>query len=299
MERCALVIDLGGTKMAAACVQASGAITHRRSAPTPPGGGEAVVRAVVDIIQRLPMKNVCAIGVDVAGLAYPDGAVWAPNIPGWERMPLGKMLSTQLAVPVLIDSDRNACVTGEAWRGAARGCHDVVFVAIGTGIGAGIISGGRLLRGTGELAGCMGWMSIEPRYLQKYKQCGCLEFHVSGPGMSRTATRAFRTPTSTRELVKLAREGNPAANRILRHAGEYLGTALANVVSLLNPQKIVIGGGASAAGELLLAPAREAMHKWAQPLAVKQVQIVRSRLGASAPLLGMAKIIFDMCADGS
>jgi glucokinase len=299
VERYALVVDLGGTKIAAARVAASGAITHHRSTFTPPEGGKAVVEAIADVIRQLPMQHVYAIGVDVAGLAYPDGSVWAPNISGWERMPLGKSLNRQFALPVLIESDRNACVTGEAWRGAARGCRDVVFVAIGTGIGAGIISGGRLLRGAGELAGCLGWMSVQPRFREKYKQCGCLEFHAAGPGMARAATRAMRTTTSTRELLKLAKQGNAEANRVVRHAGESLGIALANVVSLLNPQKIVIGGGASAAGELLLAPARSAMRQWAQPLAVEQVKIVRSTLGANAPLLGMAKMTFEMCGEKS
>jgi glucokinase len=299
VERHALVVDLGGTKIAAARVGDSGTITHRASVATPPEGGQAVVDAIAEVIRRLPMKNSCAIGVDVAGLAYPDGAVWAPNISGWERMPLGKSLRREFGLPVTIESDRNACVIGEAWRGAAHGCSDVVFVAIGTGIGAGIISGGRLLRGVGELAGCLGWMSVEPRFLEKYKRCGCLEYHAAGQGMARVITRALRTKTSTREMVKLAKEGNHAANHVLRHAGEYLGIALANVVSLLNPQKIVIGGGVAAAGELLLAPAREAMRQWAQPLAVEQVQIVRSRLGSNAPLLGMAKVTLESCAGTS
>lgn len=209
MERDALVVDLGGTKIAAACVRTSGAITHRSSAATPREGGKAVIQAIIDVIRSLPMKRVCSIGVDVAGLAYPDGAVWAPNIPGWEHMPLGRLLTAQFGLPVLIESDRNACVVGEAWRGAARDCQDVVFVAIGTGIGAGIISGGRLLRGAGELAGCLGWMSIEPHFLQKYKQCGCLEFHAAGPGMARAITRALGTPISTRELVTLAKQEIP------------------------------------------------------------------------------------------
>ncbi|MGC1782229.1 MAG: ROK family protein [Acidobacteriaceae bacterium] len=293
MERFALVVDLGGTKIAVARVDSAGNMTHRRVAPTPHSGGKAVVAAIIDLLQQIPSKGACAIGVDVPGCAYADGSVWAPNLPGWKRMPLGAMLNEHCKLPVLIESDRNAFVTGEAWQGAARGCRDVVFLAIGTGIGAGIISGGRLVRGSGELAGSLGWMALETCFLPPYKQVGCLESHVAGPGMAACASRALKTATTTRELIQLARQGNPAAKKIVAQAGEYLGLALANLVSILNPEMIVVGGGVAAAGNLLLSPAKKSMRQWAQPLAAKQVRIVRSRLGERAALLGLAKLAFD------
>jgi glucokinase len=292
----ALVADLGGTKIAAARVDATGKITHRLAAPTPAAGGKAVVAAVIDILQQLPQQGVCALGIDVPGLAYPDGSVWAPNLSGWKRMPLGAMLNAHFHLPALIESDRNAFVTGEAWQGAARNCRDVVFLAIGTGIGAGIISGGRLLRGSNELAGCLGWMATGSRYRARYKEIGCLESHLAGPAIAREASRIRKTATTTRELIHLARQGDPGAKKLIAQTGEYLGLALANLVSLLNPEMIVIGGGVAAAGNLLLAPARETMRQWAQPLASKQVRVVRSRLGERAALLGMAKIVFDFAA---
>ncbi len=292
----ALVVDLGGTKIAAARVDTAGKITHHYVAPTPPEGGKAVVVAVIDILQRLPQQGVCALGVDVPGLAYTDGSVWAPNLSGWKRMPLGAMLNVHFQLPVLVESDRNAFVTGEAWQGAARNCRDVVFLAIGTGIGAGIISGGRLLRGSNELAGCLGWMATGSRFLPKYKDIGCLESHLAGPGIAREASRIRKTATTTRELIQLARQGDPAAKKVIAQTGEYLGLALANLVSILNPEMIVVGGGVTAAGNLLLSPARDTMRQWAQPLAAKQVRIVRSRLGERAALLGMAKMAFDLAA---
>lgn len=297
MDRFALVVDVGGTKIAAARVDVSGKVTHNHVAATPSGGGEAVVAAIVDVLQKLPRTDACAIGIDVPGLAYTDGSVWAPNLPGWKRMPLGAMLKEHFKLPVLVESDRNAFVTGEAWQGAAHNCKDVVFIAIGTGIGAGFISGGRLIRGSRELSGCLGWMSVGQRFLPRYKNVGCLESHLAGPGIAREASRMRKTATTTRELIELARTGDPTAKKILKQTGEYLGIALANLVSILNPEMIVIGGGVAAAGNLLLAPARDTMRQWAQPLACKQVRIVCSRLGERGALLGMAKIAFDKASE--
>ncbi|MGH9395426.1 MAG: ROK family protein [Terriglobia bacterium] len=293
MGRFALVADLGGTKIAVARVEDTGRITHQMVARTPAIGGKAALEAMIHLLRQLPVKGARALGVDVPGLAHPDGTVWAPNIPGWKRMPVGEMLTRHFKLPVVVDSDRNAFVTGEAWKGAAQTCRDVVFVAIGTGIGAGIISGGRLIRGHGELAGCIGWMAVRDQFLPRYKSVGCVEFHVAGPGIANEAQRIFKRPVTTRDVVRLARAGDPRARKILSGAGEILGLALANLVDTLSPEMIVIGGGVAAAGSLLLSPAQETMRRWAQPLAANQVQIRRSRLGARAGLLGAAKLAFD------
>jgi len=293
MSRDLLVADLGGTKIAAARVEQSGQITDRLVAVTPLEGGRAVADAIVGLLQQLPAKGACALGVDVPGLAGADGIVWAPNIRGWEKMPLGRILGRRFHLPVLVESDRNAFVTGEAWLGSARNCRDVVFVVIGTGIGAGIISGGRLIRGHGELAGCLGWMATRDRYLSEYKAAGCLESHAAGPGIARAAQRIFGRAPDTREVVALARRGDRRAAEVIRRAGCDLGRALANLVDVLNPEMIVVGGGVAAAGNLLLDPARDELKKWAQPLASRQVVIRRSRLGSRAGLLGIAKLCFD------
>ena len=253
----------------------------------------AVVEALAGLFRRLPAQGANALSVDVPGLAYPGGLVWAPNIPGWDRMPLGKILRRRFNLPVLVESDRNAFVTGEAWQGRAKGFRDIVFIIIGTGIGAGIISAGRLIRGRHQLSGCLGWMAVRDRFLPVYRTVGCLEAHVAGPGIARSARRVFQRDTQVREVVALARQGDPRAKKILAQAGHYLGLALANLVDILNPQIIVIGGGVASAGRLLLAPAERTMRQWAQPLAVQQVRITRSRLGGRAGLFGAAKLCFD------
>jgi len=291
MKRVALVADLGGTKIAVARVDEAGAIEALQRYPTPAAGGMAVVNAIARALRQLPPKGAVGIGIGVPGLAYPDGAVWAPNIPGWKRLPLGAELRTRFGLPVAVESDRNTFVSGEAWLGSAKNCRDVAFVAIGTGIGAGIISGGRLVRGWGELAGCVGWMAVRERFMTGYEAIGCLEFHVAGPGIARAAEAVLKRPIDAREVVRLARQGNVQAREVLAEAGRILGVGLANLVDILNPQMIVVGGGV--AGELLLAPAREALRRWAQPLAGKQVRIRRSKLGGAGGLLGAAKLCFD------
>jgi glucokinase len=292
-QRFALVADLGGTKIAVARVDAAGQMTHWLHAATPPSGGSQVADAVADLLAELPRERACAVGVAVPGLARPDGTVWAPNLPGWTHMPVGRMLSNRLGLPVMLESDRNACVVGEAWKGRAQRSRDAVFVTVGTGIGAGIISGGQLLRGSSELAGCLGWLPVREKYLAAYKTMGCLEYYAAGPGITRAGRRAFRKAVTPERIVALARGGDARARRVLADAGSALGVALAAVVDILNPEIIVVGGGMAAAGDLLLAPARRTMRPWAQPLACRQVRVVRSSLGRRAPLLGMAKICFD------
>src|SRR5215469_2464240 len=122
-----LAADIGGTKIAAARVHYSGKLSDYRETATPSEGGRSVVDAVADLLQSLAAPDARAVAVDVPGLAYPDGRVWAPNISGWTRMPLRSALQKRLCLPVLVESDRNAFVVGEAWRGAARNCLDVIY----------------------------------------------------------------------------------------------------------------------------------------------------------------------------
>lgn len=285
-----VAVDVGGTNIRAARVSNTGRISHRCETATPSRGGTAVIDAVLRLVERIPREDVRAIGVDVPGLAYRNGDVWAPNIRGWKRMPLGERLRSKLRLPVVVDSDRNAFVVGEAWKGAARDCSNVVFIAVGTGIGSGILVEGRLLRGQNELAGCVGWMAVRDRFLPGYEKVGCLESHAGGLGIGAIATRRLRCRITAQEATQRAIAGDPAARAVLRECGSYLGMAMANLVSTLNPQILVLGGGVAGAGELILAPAREAMRKWAQPLAARQTRVVLSSLGDAASLLGMARL---------
>lgn len=291
-----LAADIGGTNIRAARVSRTGRISHRVETATPAKGGSAVVETLLALLNQIPRDGACALGVDIPGLAYRNGDVWAPNIPGWKRMPLRKKLQQRLGMPVVVVSDRNAFVLGEAWKGAGRRCRDLVFVAVGTGVGAGILVDGRLLRGHDELAGCLGWMAVCDRFLPKYGKVGCLENHSAGIGIAAEARRHFKRRMTAREVALLAAQGDARARKILRDAGNYLGLALANLVSTLNPEMIVLGGGVTDAAEFMLPAARQTMQRWAQPIAVRQTRLVCSELGGSASLLGAAKLAFNTIA---
>lgn len=291
-----LAADIGGTNIRVAKVNASGRISHHFETATPAQGGTAVIEALLMLLDKIPSDGARALGVDVPGLAYPNGDVWAPNIRGWKRMPLGRRLRKRLRISVIVESDRNAFVVGEAWKGAARNCRDVVFVAVGTGVGAGILVDGHLVRGHDELAGCVGWMAVRDEFLPGYAKVGCLESHAAGTGIGAEAERRFKRKITAREVALLAKRGDELAQKLMHEAGCYLGLGLANLVSILNPEVIVLGGGVAEARGAILAAARKTMMRWAQPIAVKKTRLVLSQLGGSASLLGVAKLAFDNAA---
>jgi len=179
-------------------------------------------------------------------------------------------------------------VTGEQWLGAACGLTDVTFLAVGTGIGAGIISGGRLIRGAGDIAGAVGWFALDPRTKEIYKRVGCFEAESAGPALARRAGGQL----TTEAIIERARHGDSAARQIVDETIQYLAMGVANLVSVLNPQMIVLGGGLMQAGDLFLEPVRREMLQWAQPIAAKQVRIELSALGEDAGMLGAARLAF-------
>ena len=188
-RRLALVADLGGTKIAAARVDDTGRITHRLSVPTPPAGGLAVLMRSPRLLRRLPVKGAAGSGWTSRAWPIRMGGLGA-EYPGWERMPLAGCCASGCIAGRC--RERPQCLRHRrGMEGSAKGCSDVVFVMIGTGIGAGIISGGRLIRGYGELSGCAGWMAVRDRFRRGYASVGCLESHAAGPGIARAAVRIF------------------------------------------------------------------------------------------------------------
>jgi glucokinase len=209
-----------------------------------------------------------------------DGIAWAPNL--WERteVPLLREVSGRLPVPILMESDRAGYVLGEQWLGIAQGLTDVVFVAIGTGIGAGIIAEGQLIRGIGGSAGAVGWMTLDGS--------GNWEALCAGPGVARRGGR-----TSAESVVAAAQSGDEKCRRTLEETAAYIGMGVANLISIFNPQIVVLGGGVMQAGDLLLEPVRREVAKWALPRAVAQARIEISQLGERAGLLGAARLALE------
>ena len=284
-----IALDLGGTKLAAAVVAAGGQIVSRlkwavdgsRVAEQVAGAASAVLAEA-----GLEWKDVAAAGLIVPGIAYPGGDVWAPNLFGHARVALGPLLP--LPVPLRIESDRAGYVLGEQWMGAARGLSDVVFLAVGTGIGAGILSAGRLVNGAGGVAGAVGWFALSPDRRALYKQVGCWEAEAAGPALARRAGMA-----RAEEVAEAARRGDTNARAALRETARWLGMGIANLVSLLNPEMVVLGGGLMHASDLLLEDIRSEVLEWAQPVAAEQARIEVTQLGDDAGLLGAARLALD------
>jgi glucokinase len=302
-----LAIDLGGTKCSAAVVDQSGRIVSRRNVSVDISSASAPVLQIVDLANELaaekkPKQAYVAAAIAIPGLVRRTGTVWAPNLPGWERMPLASRLQRAIGIPVIVESDRNAAVLGESWRGAARGKSDAIVLMIGTGIGAGILSGGRLLRGAHELSGCAGWLTITRAELPNIFGTGELESLAAGPAIARAAQQRLRSQeqsslsqceisrVTAHEVATAARNGDRLALDVFANAGRFLGYGIANMVSILDPEVVILGGGLSAVADLYLESLRNAMMERAQPISAKQVRVVVSRLGGKANLLGCAHI---------
>src|SRR6185437_10706256 len=300
MPRTVFAADLGGTKLAAALLTTKGKFLARKTETVDKSSTMAPVEQICRMAPEVSGKTkICAAGIAVPGLVRRNRTVWAPNLPGWEKVPLENLLRKRLQVTVQVESDRNAAVLGETWRGVARGKSDVVVLVVGTGIGAGILSGGEVLRGAHELSGCAGWMAVSEAEGDEVRRRGGLEAFACGPALVRAAVSSIEAglggklaglPASelTAEIIaRMAREHDPFARQIFQRAGKLLGLAVANLISLFDPQVVIVSGGMSAAADLFYDTLKETALARCQPLAAKQVQIKLSRLGNDANLLGM------------
>jgi glucokinase len=288
-----IAVDLGGTKLTTALVDQGGRVSGRTKRPVARTGLDASVKqiqlAINESLNASQVGDLCGVGLIVPGIFNKrSGEAWAPNLWGHAYVPLLAELHRVLEVPITIDSDRAGYVLGEQWLGAARGLHDVVFLAVGTGIGAGIISGGRLLHGSGGIAGAVGWFALDALHREEYSRMGCWEAEAAGPALARRLNS-----NSAEDVVAAARSGDPAALAAVEDTARYLGLGIANLISILNPEMIVLGGGLMQAGDLFLPTIRSMLPIWAQPIAAQQVRIELTQLGEDAGLLGAARLAFD------
>ena len=311
-------IDLGGTKISGALFTPEGLILKKDLKLIGDHSGADVgslIRSMVDNLLRYAgQKNmkVDAIGCCVPGAVnQKEGTVWAPNIPGWEEYPLEEELSVSFArenIRVLIDSDRACSILGEVWQGAAQGCKDAIFLAVGTGIGAGIMANGRILRGSHDIAGAIGWMALQRPYLEKFISCGCFEHYASGDGLARVALEYLSEDKSysgilkgispeelsARDVFDACQSGDSLASKVIGTAVEFWGMATANLVSLFNPEIVIFGGGVFGPATSLIADIAAEAKKWAQPVSIRQVRFEPSRLGGDAALTGAACLALKM-----
>ena len=300
--------DLGGTKLAVAAFTGDGDVIERDVTALGGREGSAVGSLIGERIELMRVQHRSeAVGVCVPGLYRADrGTVWAPNIGGWDDYPLLEELSGALGrnVRVTIDSDRAAYILGEAWRGAARGAKDAIFLAVGTGIGAGILVDENIVRGHGDVAGAIGWLAVDRPFKSRYVQHGCLEDQASGPGLVRvahdliTADPTYKGVLATKKRGELDpgaifaayESGDRIARGVIDNAIELWGMAVANLVSLFNPEIIVFGGGVFGPATQFLDRIYVEAKRWAQPIAITQVRLAASSLASDAGLFGAARL---------
>lgn len=323
MSSHAIGVDLGGTKILTALISETGDIVYRHRIPTPQMGPESVVSVIRDSITTvlaeagLAKEEVAGVGVGAPGPLDPrSGVVFeAPNLVGWRNVPLRDLLAAQLrstqasaALPIFVEHDANAAALAEWWIGAGRGVKDLIYITVSTGIGGGIIIGGKMVHGVTGAAGEIGHMTIDINGpLCHCGNRGCLEVLASGPAIARVAREeiAAGRPTTMLETAggkpeaitgetvdRAARTGDALAGEIFDRAGTYLGVGVANLINLLNPARIIIGGGVSKAGDLLFAPVKRTVRERALKRPATDAQIVPAALGDDAGVVGAGAVVF-------
>jgi glucokinase len=297
-------VDLGATNARVAIANADGEIEARRAFALPSGSPVDVLQKVGRTIDDLARgvwvgARAAAIGVALPGAVDTSRGTVASiaNLPGWDDVPIAEILGSRDAaggrIPVAIENDANAAAVGEGWLGAAKRLTDYVFVALGTGIGCGIVSGGRLVRGAHFLAGEAAFFRMTREQVRAGGWDACLESLVGGRAAQTQAETTLGAKATAAQLFDAARGGNADAAAWQASVQEYLAMAVVDMVSLLDPQMVVFGGGvAHAQGEALLGPVRELVHRCV-PV---RVPIVRSELGEDAQVLGAVRLASEQLA---
>ena len=308
-----LAADLGGTNLRAATVDYEGNIGVRVKQPTPqsPRDASEIVQALVLAARECESKiqrrggSIRAASVVVPGTVDISGetVVQAPNVPSLNGFRLGEALKEELGWPTLLENDANAAAVGELWMGAARGCRTIVCVTLGTGVGGGVILDGKLWRGADGSAGELGHTTVEPFGGLRCKcgNTGCLELFASATAIVRLTREALPDyPDTVLDAGRLTSEGiyeagmkgDALALAVLTKMGTYLGAGLSNVVNLLNPEMIVVGGGVANGWQLFGKYTRSEVERRAFPVAVRRLKIEPAKCGDDAGLLGAARLAF-------
>jgi glucokinase len=286
-------VDVGGTKILAALVSRDGSLERRREHPTPLESQEALFEALVGAVEEQPLGGVGAVGFGVPSRVDQERGVvgGSVNIP-LHDLALRDRAAERLRLPVAIENDANAAALAEWTAGAGRGTRDMVMLTLGTGVGGGLVLGGRPYRGWAEL----GHIVVE----QDGKPCqgtctghGHLESYCTGPAATEAAREVFGPAADAHRLVRLAREGDDDAREILAAVGRRLGAGIGSLVNVFHPQAVVIGGGFGvAAFEYLLPAAREVVAREALAPGGTDVRIVPAELGTAAGVIGAGLAAF-------
>ena len=306
-------IDLGGSKILTGLVDSQGKILVSDERATPATkSARAVTRAILDSVHdvlengAIRISEVAAVGIGAAGISNPDtGVVFAsPHLPRWRDVPLRDILQEKLGKQVFLMNDANAAALGEFYFGAARSARDFIYITLSTGIGGGIVIGGRLYTGTIGCAGEVGHMTIDDNGpVCGCGNRGCWEALASGTALAEEAKRRIKEGTATSilryaggrmekvtaEIIhKAAQRGDSLARELIGRTGYYVGVGLANLINIFNPELIVIGGGLSNIGDMLLQPAFKVARQRAYEQAFQAVRFASAELGRNSGMLGAA-----------
>ena len=278
-----LGIDLGGTKTAVCTFTREGRRLDRRQFETLRGPPESNLARIVEMGREMLAGTApLAIGVSGGGPLDPERGVIIsiPNLPGWEQVPIAERLRDAFGAPVGIENDANACAIAEHRLGAGRGSKDMVFMTLSTGIGAGLILDGRIYRGHRFLAGEAGHQVIVPGGpLCGCGNRGCLEALASGTAIARVLKERNEAFLNAKELVEKARTGDSKARECLEVFAKHLAMGIANLVFILDPERVILGTIAVAAGDLLLDPLRREVDRLLWPAFRRGLQILPAGLG--------------------
>lgn len=317
-DRLAIGVDLGGSKIGIALVKKNGEIEKYIKIPTHAEQGKELTisrikQGIYRVIEEKDLKidNIIGIGIGAPGpLDYKEGVIHcAPNLPGWKEVPLASIIKDEFQIPVIIENDANVAAWGEKIFGVARGIDDMVCLALGTGIGAGLILGGKIYHGKNNLAGEIGHITVN----KEGPRCncgnyGCLEAYSSAAGIkNRIYSKIKRlkadnetislTPDlnqiSLVQIFELVRKGNEIVKNIVEEAIEYLGIGIAAIINILNPEMIVLVGGLANEGEKLLNPLKEVIYKRAMSSHLSDLKIVFGQLGDYAGVIGAAALFWN------
>lgn len=316
-------MDLGGTKLRAVVADLEGNVRGEIIRPSEADQGpERVIARMIDTLAEASAEaGIAVTDLSAAGVASPGaldlvrGLVFeAPQLPGWDGVPLVEIMSERLGLPVLLENDANAAALGENRFGVGRGTRFLVYLTISTGVGGGIVIDRKLYHGVTGSAGELGHMVVwfnGPRCLCGER--GCLEAIASGTGLTWRAQELVDTggapglerikrnrgELDSDEISDAARAGDRDARRLFDEAGLYLGVALANYVNIFNPEMIVLGGGVvSGAGDLFFDHAERIMRQLARKEPLKHVRLERAALGDRSGPLGMIAALGDMVGSG-
>lgn len=309
--RQAVGIDVGGTKTAAALVGDDGTVLAMETLPTPADDVDATLATVVRAARSVITPEVQAVGIAAAGLVeWGSGElVFAPNL-AWRQVPLAAYLTRELGVRVVADNDNTAAAWGEFVFGAGRGHRDMLLVGVGTGIGGGIVSGGRLFHGAHGFAGEIGHIVMDPD--GPFCGCGnrgCWEQFASGQAVVRAGRAAVEAGAETvlaalsggeagrvtgPMVTEAARDGDAVSVAILADVGHWLGVGIGGLVNILDPEIVVMAGGVAEAGDLVLTPARSAYRDTVEAAEMRpDVPIVMAALGSHTGVVGAAALVLE------